>query len=223
MTDVASNLEKVRSELPADVKLVAVSKFHPADVVKKAYDAGHRIFGENRAQELVAKQPELPADVEWHFIGHLQKNKVKAVVGKAAMVQSVDSMELLALIDKESKKLGLVTDVLLQIHIAQEEAKSGFGIAELDALCEGGDLDTLGNVRVCGLMTMATNTSDEQQVAREFGTVKAEFDKLRRGHFSGRPEFKELSMGMSHDWKIAVGNGSTMVRIGTAIFGPREY
>lgn len=223
MENIAENIEKIKAELPEGVKLVAVSKFHPAEVVRVAYDAGLRAFGENRAQELVAKQPLLPTDVEWHFIGHLQKNKVKAVVGKAAMIQSVDSLELLALIDKESKKLGIKTDVLLQIHVAQEEAKSGFYIDELNELCDKDAFAAFVNVNYCGLMTMATNTRDEHQVAHEFGTVKQEFDLLRKNYFSDKPTFEQLSMGMSHDWKIAVAQGATMVRVGTAIFGQREY
>ena len=223
MENIVENIEKIKAELPEGVKLVAVSKFHPAEVVRAAYDAGLRTFGENRAQELAAKQPLLPADIEWHFIGHLQKNKVKTVVGRAAMIQSVDSLELLALIDKESAKLGLKTDVLLQIHVAQEEAKSGFYIDELNELCEKDAFAAFANVNYCGVMTMATNTRDDSQVAREFGSVKQEFDLLRKNYFSDKSAFAQLSMGMSHDWKIAVSQGATMVRVGTAIFGQREY
>lgn len=221
--DVASNIKRIEAQLPAGVRLVAVSKFHPVEALRHAYDAGQRVFGESRAQELAMKVSELPGDIEWHFIGHLQTNKARQVVQCASVIESVDSLKLLRLIDAEARRINRSIDVLLQLHVAQEEAKSGFAPSELVDAASGGELDGLTNTRIRGLMAMATFTDDEQQIAHEFAQVQETFNALRNGCMAGNAVFNEISMGMSDDWHIAVEHGSTLVRIGTAIFGPREY
>lgn len=221
--DVASNIKRIEAQLPVGVRLVAVSKFHPVEALREAYDAGQRVFGESRAQELALKVSELPDDIEWHFIGHLQTNKARQVVQCASVIESVDSLKLLRLIDAEARRANRTIDVLLQLHVAQEEAKSGFAPAELLDAASGGELGGLTNTRIRGLMAMATFTDDEQQIAHEFALVEETFNALRSGCMAGNALFNEISMGMSDDWHIAVEHGSTLVRIGTAIFGPREY
>lgn len=220
---IADSIKDINGQLPQGVRLVAVSKFHPVEAVKEAYDAGQRVFGESRAQELSVKAPLMPGDVEWHFIGHLQTNKARQVVQVAHVIESVDSLKLLRLIDSEAARAGRTIDVLLQLHVAREEAKSGFAPDELLSLADAGDLEGLTNTRIRGIMAMATFTDDEAQIAREFATVKQTFDTLKAGAMSGNPSFDEISMGMSDDWHIAVQHGSTLVRIGTAIFGARQY
>lgn len=220
---IADSIREIKEQLPDGVRLVAVSKFHPVEAVKEAYDAGQRVFGESRAQELQVKAPAMPADVEWHFIGHLQTNKARQVVQHAHVIESVDTLRLLRLIDSEAARVGRTIDVLLQLHVAQEEAKSGFSPDELLQLAADGQLTGLSNVRVRGLMAMATFTDDMTQVAREFATVKSTYDILKAGAMSDNAAFDEISMGMSDDWHIAVQHGSTLVRIGTAIFGARQY
>ena len=210
--------------LPEGVKLVAVSKFHPVEELQQAYDAGQRLFGENRAQELVAKAPELPKDIRWHFIGHLQKNRVRSIMPHVSVIESVDSVELLRLIEKEAARIDRTVDVLLQLHVAQEETKSGFSFDELMEAAEAGELtEGLPHVHVCGLMAMASLTDDMEQVAGEFETVRRAFVMLKDGCFDESEYFNELSMGMSDDWPVAVQHGATLVRIGTSIFGPRVY
>ena len=190
----------------------------------EAYDAGQRLFGESRAQELVAKAPELPKDICWHFIGHLQKNKVRAIMPYVAVIESVDSVKLLRLIEKEAERIDRTVDVLLQLHVAQEETKSGFSVDEVLEAAEAGQLtEGLPHVDVCGVMAMASLTDDMDQVAKEFDLVRRTYITLKDGCFDESEYFNELSMGMSDDWRIAVDCGSTMVRIGSAIFGPREY
>ena len=220
---VKENLLAVKRQLPQGTELVAVSKFHPVDVVMQAYEAGQRIFGENRAQELVAKAPQMPDDICWHFIGHLQTNKVRQIIPYVSMIQSVDSVRLLQLINKESQRIGRTVDVLLQLHVAQEEAKSGFAVDELLTVLTLGEMDGLEAVRIRGLMAMASLTEDEQQIEREFALVQHTFDVVKEEFFADANDFDQISMGMSHDWPIAVRHGSTLVRVGTAIFGPREY
>ncbi|MBR6284481.1 MAG: YggS family pyridoxal phosphate-dependent enzyme [Muribaculaceae bacterium] len=220
---IAENIQRIQSQLPAGVHLVAVSKFHPVEALMEAYQAGQRLFGENRAQELAAKAPQMPTDVQWHFIGHLQTNKVRPVVQHATMIQSVDSARLLQLISKEAVKAGRTIDVLLQLHVAQEEAKSGFLVEELLGALTVNELQGLPAVRIRGLMAMASLTDDRDQIAREFALVKSTFDLVREEFFADDAAFDTLSMGMSDDWPIAVEHGSTHVRIGTAIFGPRQY
>ena len=222
MSTIAQNLKQLTSQLPTGVKLVAVSKFHPVERLQEAYDAGQRLFGENRAQELASKAPQLPADIEWNFIGHLQKNKVRMIIPHVAMIQSVDSVELLNLINKEAARVNRHIKVLLQLHVAKEQTKSGFTVDEVLKAAAEGNFENLSNVTIAGVMAMATFTDDMQQVASEFETVHDTFIRLRKMKFA-TPDFKEISMGMSDDWPIAVEHGATIVRIGTDIFGAREY
>lgn len=220
---IQSNIQELRQHIPSDVKLVCVSKFHPAETVMEAYDAGERIFGESRVQELVQKQPELPADIQWHFIGHLQTNKIKFIVPFVKLIHGVDSWKVLNEINKQAEKAAKKTACLLQVHIADEETKFGFSEEELIDLISGNELQNLHNVQIAGLMGMATFTRDENQVRKEFRTLKVLFDKIKSEYFSDDDAFCELSMGMSQDYQIAIGEGSTMIRIGTSIFGEREY
>ena len=220
---IAQNIERITAQLPDGVRLVAVSKFHPIERLQEAYDAGQRIFGENRAQELAAKAPQLPSDIEWHFIGHLQKNKVRMIMPWASIIQSIDSKELLQLVNKEAARIDRHINVLLQLHVAKEQTKSGFTIEEVLQAASEGAFNDLTNVTIVGVMAMATFTEDMSQVASEFETVHNTFLTLRDKYFAGNPAFKEISMGMSDDWPIAVEHGATLVRIGTDIFGQREY
>ena len=220
---ITQNIERITSQLPQDVRLVAVSKFHPIERLQEAYDAGQRVFGENRAQELAAKAPQLPTDIEWHFIGHLQKNKVRMIMPWASTIQSIDSIELLQLVNKEAARIDRHVNVLLQIHVAKEQTKSGFTVDEILKTAEDGAFNNLSNVTIAGVMAMATFTDDMDQVASEFELVHNTFLTLHDKHFAGNEAFKEISMGMSDDWPIAVEHGATLVRIGTDIFGAREY
>lgn len=220
---IAQNIERITAQLPQGVKLVAVSKFHPIERLQEAYAAGQRIFGENRAQELAAKAPQMPSDVEWHFIGHLQKNKARIIMPWASTIQSIDSTELLQLVNKEAARIDRHVNVLLQLHVAKEQTKSGFTVEEVLKAASEGAFSNLSNVTITGMMAMATFTSDMEQVASEFEQVHDTFVKLRDNYFAGDERFKEISMGMSNDWPIAVQHGATLVRIGTDIFGQREY
>ena len=220
---VASEIVRFTDELPANVRLVAVSKFHPVEKLMEAYSAGQLIFGESRVQELVQKAQEMPADVQWHFIGHLQTNKVRALLPHVSLIHSVDSERLLDCIDKEAERIGRTVDVLLQIHVAQEEAKFGFTLQEITQLANSGKLTAMSHVRVVGVMAMATNTDDDAEIRREFAEAHHVFYTLKDGCFFGDEHFCELSMGMSDDYRLAIAEGSTMVRIGTTIFGAREY
>ena len=212
---IADNIRKLKSELPSTVELVAVSKFKPVEAIREAYEAGQRSFGENRPQELAAKAPQLPGDIVWHFIGHLQTNKVKMVVPYAHLIHSVDSERLLAEIDKAARAAGKVMDCLLEIHIAEEQTKQGFTPDEAVALAK--EAGRYPNIRLRGVMGMATFTDDREQVRREFRSLKAVSERL-----SFLPGCDTVSMGMSGDWPIAVEEGTTIVRIGTAIFGKRK-
>lgn len=223
MSNIGDRITTIVNALPKGVKLVAVSKFHPINSLQEAYNAGQRIFGESRVQELAQKYPQMPADVEWHFIGHLQTNKVRQLVPFVSLVHSVDSKKLLVYIDSEAKRVGRVVDVLLQLHVAQEETKFGFTCDDCVAMVNEGVLDELKNVRVCGVMGMATNTDDDDAVRDEFKAIKAVYDVLKTGYFADKPYFKEISMGMSDDYRIAIEEGSTLVRIGSSIFGERNY
>jgi len=218
---ISSEIQRLQQELPATTRLVAVSKFHPVEAIQEAYTAGQRIFGESRVQELCEKQPLLPQDIEWHFIGHLQTNKIKQIVPFVSLIHGVDSTKLLKDINKEGEKIGRVIPCLLQIFVAQEETKFGLSPEECLALVSGGILETLHFVEICGLMGMASLTNDQAQIRTEFRQLKALFDELQTTLNS--PAFKELSMGMSDDYPLAVECGSTMVRIGSRIFGQREY
>ncbi len=219
---VSDNLKALYEKLPSAVKLVAVSKFHPVSRLMEAYDAGQRLFGENRPQELAQKVPQMPADVEWHFIGHLQTNKLKLVLPYVSLVQSVDSFHLLEAIDKWGRENGKTVDVLLELHLGAEETKHGFSEEEILAVIGAGK-PPLENVRIRGLMGMATNTEEEGVIEADFARIEALFQRIRAEHPELRETFTELSIGMSGDWPIAVRHGATMVRIGTDIFGEREY
>ena len=214
---VSDNLKALYEKLPSAVKLVAVSKFHPVSRLMEAYEAGQRVFGENRPQELAQKVPQMPSDVEWHFIGHLQTNKLKLVLPYVSLVQSVDSLHLLEAIDKWGSDNGKTVDVLLELHLGAEETKQGFIEEEILAIVSRAPLT---HVRIRGLMGMATNTDDFAVIERDFERIEALYNKVRA---MGVPDFDQLSIGMSGDWPIAVRHGATMVRIGTDIFGEREY
>lgn len=217
---IKDRLERIWGTLPAGVCLVAVSKFHPAERVMEAYEAGQRIFGESRPQEMAAKAAQLPKDIEWSMIGHLQTNKVKMIAPFVSMIASVDSERLVEEIEKQAAKCERVIDILLEVHVADEETKSGWDVEELRAYLDSGALERMGHVRVRGVMTIATNTDDEVVVRRDFQMIKDVYEELK-------PRFGEafdtLSIGMSDDYPIALEYGTTMVRIGTAIFGAREY
>ena len=220
---ISSEIERLNKELPSTVKLVAVSKFNPAEAIQEAYDAGQRIFGESRPQELFQKVSVLPDDIKWHFIGHLQTNKLKMVLPYVDMVHSVDSERLLVEINKYAVKNNLKVKCLLEVFIAQEESKQGFSKEELFALLDKIQQEPMPGVEICGLMGMASFVEDEQQIRGEFAALKETFDQVREKYISTHPNFNELSMGMSGDYRIAVEMGSTMVRIGTTIFGARNY
>ncbi len=220
---VAEEIIKLREEIPEGVGLVAVSKFHPASMIREAYDVGQRLFGESRVQELLEKIPLLPEDIEWHFIGHLQTNKVRQLIGKVALIESVDSEKLLALIDSESRKAGVVTNVLMQVHVAAEETKFGFLPEELMSYFKDKRFENLTNTHICGVMGMASNTSDMSRVRADFAEIRRIFREISEDNSLGLRGFDRVSMGMSHDWRIAVEEGSTSVRIGSLIFGEREY
>lgn len=219
---IADRLARIGQTIPAGVTLVAVSKFHPVDALQEAYDCGQRVFGESRVQELMTKQPVLPADIEWHFIGTLQTNKVKYIAPFIHLIQSIDSLKLLAAVDKEAKKCGRQIRVLIEVHIAEEASKHGFTPDECRELFARDTLNAYPHIRVVGLMGMATFTDDETQVRREFRKLRSLFEELRSLPSAG-DDFKELSMGMSDDYPLALEEGSTMVRVGTKIFGNRIY
>lgn len=221
--DIADNISRIKKELPSGVKLVAVSKFHPVSCIQEAYDSGQKCFGESRVQEFCEKYEILPKDIEWHFIGHLQTNKVKKIIGKTALIESVDSERLLELIDEESAKAGLVTNVLMQVHVAQEETKFGFYPDELIGYFESRGFEKLKATHICGVMGMATNTDDMQRVTEDFKKIEETFRLIRDNESYSLRGFDVLSMGMSGDWRQAVECGSNNVRIGSSIFGLRNY
>ncbi len=220
---IKGQIQKINGELPSTVKLVAVSKFNPVEAIHEAYSAGQRIFAESRPQELFQKVTQLPEDIQWHFIGHLQTNKLKMVLPYVSLVHSVDSKKLLAEISKYAAKNNLTVKCLLEVFIAQEETKQGFSEDELFELLDEFTSSPLPGVEICGLMGMASFVEDEQQIREEFGKLGNIFNSAREKYISTLPGFNELSMGMSGDYKIAVEYGSTMVRIGTTIFGARNY
>ncbi|WP_449031708.1 YggS family pyridoxal phosphate-dependent enzyme [Prevotella histicola] len=223
MYDVAKNLHEVLRDLPDGVKLVAISKFHPNEYIEVAYNEGQRIFGESQEQELSRKVDTLPKDIDWHFIGHLQTNKVKYIAPYISMIEAVDSLKLLKEINKQAAKHNRVINVLLELHIAEEESKYGFSPDACRQLLEEGEWKNLRNVHIVGLMMMASNVDDQEQIRREMTIAADLFDELKAKYFADDADFKERSWGMSHDYKIAVECRSTMVRVGTTIFGPRIY
>ncbi len=218
---VAKNLKAIQEEIPKQVTVVAVSKTKPVESIMEAYESGHRVFGENKVQELSAKYNELPDDIEWHMIGHLQRNKVKYIAPFVSLIHSVDSLRLLKEINKEAGKTHRIIDCLFQVHIAKEESKFGLNEEELRTLLESAEYKELTNIRMKGLMGMATFTNNHEVLRKEFRALKTLFDQLKSDYFSEQMFFKELSMGMSNDYKIAIEEGSTMVRIGSLIFGER--
>lgn len=220
---IQTNIQEIKSSLPQHVTLVAVSKTHPVEIIMEAYNAGHRIFGENKVQELVPKYEAMPKDIEWHLIGHLQSNKVKYIASFVSLIHSVDGLKLLEVIDKEAQKHNRIIDCLLQIHIASEETKFGLSADELEELLSSNDFKEMKNIRVVGLMGMATFTDNMAQVRMEFKFLSTLFQSVKAKYFADKPWFKELSMGMSSDYTVAIEEGSTMVRIGSNIFGHRNY
>lgn len=219
---IQENLLEIRKHIPEDVKLVCVSKFHPEDAVQEAYDCGERVFGESRVQELTQKQPVLPADIRWHFIGHLQTNKIKYIIDFVELIHGVDSFKLLKEIDNQAQKAGRRVKCLLQMHIAQEETKFGFSADEAKEMLISDEFKQLQNVEIAGLMGMATFTDNQTQVRSEFKQLKTLFDEFKKDYFAESESFKEISMGMSDDYQLAIEEGSTMVRIGSKIFGNRS-
>jgi pyridoxal phosphate enzyme (YggS family) len=222
MTDIKSNIMSLKQQLPPTVKLVAVSKTKPISDILTAYNSGQKCFGENRVQELLQKKDLLPPDIEWHLIGHLQSNKVKFVVPFISMIQSIDSFRLLKLINAEALQINRTVNCLLQIHIAEEEAKFGFRMTEINEMIQSEDFRKLNSLRICGLMGMATFTDDADRIRKEFGYLAGCFEELKKNCFADDQNFKEISMGMSGDYKIAIEEGSTIVRIGSLIFGERN-
>lgn len=219
---IASNLLSLKEKIPANVKLVAVSKFHEVPVILEAYQAGQRIFGESKAQELTQKYEALPNDIQWHFIGHLQTNKIKYIVPFISLIHSIDSLKLLEAVNKEAQKNNRVIPCLLQLHIAEEETKFGLDYEECKALLSSEDFVKLKNITINGLMGMATFTDDTEQIRKEFKNLHEIFRLIKNTFFQDNPVFSELSMGMSDDYEIAIEEGSTMVRVGSKIFGERN-
>lgn len=218
---IPERLQEIRAGLSEGVRLVAVSKYHPAEAIVQAYEAGQRVFGESRAQELVGKHETLPADIEWHFIGHLQPNKVKYIAPFVSLIHAVDSIKLLAEIDKQARRCGRVLPCLLQLHVAQEETKFGFTPEECRHMLAAGEWRQLEHARIAGIMCMASNTDDETRIRQDFRTAFDFYEAARREFFPDCPDFRERSWGMSGDYRIAMEEGSTMVRIGSSIFGER--
>lgn len=221
--DVAKNLRTVLDNLPEGVRLVAISKFHPKEYIEAAYAAGQRIFGESHEQELAQKVPVLPKDIEWHFIGHLQTNKVKYIAPYISMIEAVDTLKLMKEINKQALKNSRTIDILLELHIAEEESKYGFTPDALREMLREGEWRGLKGVRICGLMMMASNVDDAGQIKKEMMEAAKLFDEVKRDYFADAESFRERSWGMSHDYQIATQCRSTMVRVGTFIFGPRVY
>jgi len=218
---IAATIRSLRRDIGEGVQLVAVSKFHPVEALQAAYDAGQRLFGESRQQELLQKIPLMPSDVKWHFIGHLQTNKVKSIVGRVSMIESVDSVRLLGVIQREAAQAGVVQNVLLQVHVAAEETKFGFDPDELISYLVSGHYKDMPNVRLCGVMGMASNTDDSGRVSADFRRIARTF--RRAAEIVADPAFRYISMGMTHDYPLAIAEGANLIRVGTMIFGEREY
>lgn len=223
MYDVAKNLHKVLDQLPKGVRLVAISKFHPKEYLSAAYAEGQRIFGESHEQELAKKVADLPKDIEWHFIGHLQTNKIKYIVPYVALIHGIDSYKLLAEVNKQAAKAEKTVNCLLQLHIAREETKFGFSFDECREMLAAGEWRKLNHIRICGLMGMATNTDNDEQIKTEFCSLSSFFNEVKAKWFADAESFRELSMGMSHDYHEAIAAGSTLIRVGSKIFGERNY
>ena len=222
MTGIKETIQAIHEQLPPQTRLVAVSKYHPAEAIMEAYEAGQRIFGESHVQELQRKAALLPQDIEWHFIGHLQTNKVKYIAPYVSLIHAVDSERLLAEIDKQGKRIGRNIPCLLQLHIAREETKFGFSEEELISLLENGTHLAYTSVNLCGLMCMASNVDDEEQIADEFARAHSLFLTIKDRYFKDNTDFAQCSWGMSDDYPLAIAHGSTLVRIGSKIFGSRQ-
>ena len=220
---IKENLEKIRATVPEGVTLVAVSKTKPISDLQEAYDAGQRVFGENYPQEMRDKHEVLPTDIQWHFIGHLQTNKIKYIIPFVTLIHSIDTANLLEAVNKEAKKHDRVVDCLLQFHIALEETKFGLDLDEARQLLDSEAFKQMENVRICGVMGMGTFTDNMDEVRKEFKHLKGIFDTLKKDYFADQPQFKEISMGMSEDYPIAIEEGATLIRVGSKIFGPRNY
>lgn len=220
---ISDNLLSIRESLSDGTRLIAVSKYHPVEAIKEAYEAGQRLFGENHVQEMAAKYLLLPTDIEWHFIGHLQSNKIKYMISFVTMIHGVDSFKLLKEIDKQAAKVGRTVDCLLQLHVALEETKFGFSFNECRDMLQQNEWSLLKHVRICGVMGMATHTDNDEEVKNEFTSIHHFFVEIKNDYFAENDYFKEISMGMSDDYSIAMKCGSTLVRVGTKIFGPRQY
>ena len=221
--DVKSNLHEVLDTLPQGVRLVAISKYHPNEYIEAAYEEGQRVFGESHEQELRLKHQSLPADIEWHFIGHLQTNKVKYIAPYVSMIEAVDSLKLLCEINKQTEKCGRVIKVLLELHIAEEATKYGLTLDACRELLAGSEWREMKNVQICGLMMMASFVEDTEQIRREMTIARDFFDEMKEKYFADDANFCERSWGMSDDYPIALETGTTMIRVGTKIFGPRVY
>jgi len=219
---IAENLKNVKQELPENVRLVAISKTKPDEAILEAYEAGQKVFGENRVQELTQKHEELPKDIKWHMVGHLQSNKVKYIAPFVNLIHGIDKAKLIKEINKQAKKHNRVIDVLLQFHIAEEETKFGFNYEEAEEMMKNPKFKEYENVRICGVMGMATFTDDEKQIRKEFKQLAQFFHQLKSNYFKDSESFKEISMGMTNDYKIAIEEGATLVRIGSLIFGKRN-
>lgn len=220
---IASTIASIKQSLPEGTRLVAVSKYHPAEMIAEAYEAGQRVFGESHVQELQQKHEILPQDIEWHFIGHLQTNKVKYIAPYVSLIHAVDTMKLLQEIEKQAAKCERTIKVLLQLHVAQEETKYGLTLDECEALLKEGEWKSLEHIEIAGIMCMASNVDDEEQIAGEFATAHKFFLYAKETYFANQPSFCECSMGMSDDYHIAIHEGSTLVRVGSKIFGQRVY
>lgn len=220
---IAEQIKIITSSLPTTTRLIAVSKTKPIEDIQEAYNAGQRVFGENKALEMRDKHEALPKDIEWHFIGHLQTNKIKYIIPYVSLIHSIDSLNLLKEVNKEATKKGRKVDCLLQFHIAQEDTKFGLSYEEAEQLLSSTEYKQMENIRIVGVMGMATFTNNNTQVSAEFGSLRTIFDKLKKEYFSAEESFCELSMGMSDDYHLAIEQGSTLVRVGSAIFGKRNY
>ncbi len=223
MGHILDAIADIKASLPSHVELIAISKTHPKEYIEEAYSGGQRHFGENKVQELSAKHDALPKDIKWHMIGHLQSNKVKYIAPFVHLIHSIDSIKLLEVIDREAAKNDRVIDCLLQVHVAQEESKFGLKPSELDDFMQNPELTKMHNIRLCGLMAMASNTDDEKQVEAEFHAVGELFKQLKTKYFANSDHFAHISMGMSGDYELAIAQGATMIRIGSTIFGHRNY
>ncbi len=223
MSQITESIRSIKSSLPQGVTLIAISKTHPKEYIEEAYATGQRDFGENKVQELTAKAEALPKDILWHMIGHLQTNKVKYIAPFVHCIHSIDSLKLLEVVDKEARKCSRTINCLLQVHVAQEETKFGMTPEELNELLACEELKNLKNVRICGVMGMATNTDDEEQIRSEFRTIHNLFREMKAKYFATDDAFAQISMGMSGDYPIAIEEGATLIRVGSSIFGHRDY